>query len=127
MPEPNSVALGRGAPTIYSEPMSSEPSKAEATMCVDPGATGAGGASSCPGAEELVRRYGGSEGAGPNLDHTPPPGDGSACADDALRAIGACAAALRRDPNGLLSCAGALGGYIECLATEDAANPGKKP
>jgi len=135
MSEPSSVALGRGAPSIiHSEPLSSEPPEAEAAVCIDPsarGVTGSGGA----GAEALVRRFSGSEGAGPGGEPAPVPPNGPSCGDDALRAVGACGLAViaGTTTGGLgaliagLGCAGALGGYIECLAAENAANAGAKP
>jgi hypothetical protein len=64
------------------------------------------------------------------------PPNGPSCGDDALRAVGACGSVVLA---GMMSggvgalivgvgCAGALGGYIECLATaDDAANGGAKP
>jgi hypothetical protein len=142
MPETNGVALGRGTPSAYPEPMSSEPPNAEATMCVDPSSssapaagdvTGAGGSSA--GAEELVRRFGGSEGAGTTLDPQPMPEDESSCGDEALRALAACAQAVRSAPPkgpidaviSAIACAGSFGGYIECLANEAAEKGGVKP
>jgi hypothetical protein len=64
------------------------------------------------------------------------PPDGPSCSDDALRAVGACGVAILSGTTTAgvgalvagLGCAGALGGYIECLATAgDAANPQEKP
>lgn len=146
MPETNNVALGRGAPAVYSEPLSSEPpvpSSAEATMCVNPSAGGAtapgevtGTGGSGAGAEELVRRFGGSEGAGANLDPEPEPTGGPSCSDDAIRAIGACGGAVVVGiaSGGMAAvfagmvCAGNLDGYLECLeSAEDAKNAGIKP
>ena len=135
MSEPSIGALGGGAPsTVHSEPISSEPSRTEALACVAP-SSGAGGASGA-GAEALVRRFSGTEGAGPGLEPAVVPPNGPSCADDALRAIGACggAVALGTMSGGTgavfagFVCAGALGGYLECLETADqAANARAKP
>jgi hypothetical protein len=135
MSEPNIGAIGGGPPSIvHPEPLSSEPPRTEPLACVDP-AAGSGGASGA-GAEALVRRFSGAEGAGPSLEPAVVPPDGPSCGDDALRAVGACGVVVLAGTTTAgvgalvagLGCAGALGGYIECLATADeAANPKAKP
>jgi hypothetical protein len=138
MPETNGVALGQGAPSIVQmEPMSSEPPEAPVAACVDPSAGGSGGAGGAgSGAEELVRRFGGSEGAGPTADPQPLPEGGPACDGDALGAIGSCGSAIRQGASkgpwgivyGALSCVSALDDYLKCLANEkDAEKAGEKP
>jgi len=128
MSESGIHAVGANAPNVvHSEPISSEPPPAEPLACVDPSAgyDGAGGADA--GAEALVRRFGGSEGAGAGIEPAPF-SDGSSCADDALRALASCAAAVSKgELHNVLACIGAVQGFMECLATEDAAKAGAKP
>jgi hypothetical protein len=128
MSEPSIAPLGAGAPSIiHPEPISSEPPPTEPLACVAPpaGYDGAGGADA--GAEALVRRFGGSEGAGAGAE-PPPFSDGSSCADDALRAIASCASAVSRgELHNVLGCIGAVQGFLECLANEDATKAGAKP
>ena len=134
MSESGISAVGANAPTVvHPEPISSDPPRTEPLACVDPSAgyDGAGGA----GADALVRRFSGSEGAGPGIEPAGVPESGPSCADDALRAIGACGMAVTVGMGSAgmaavftgMVCAGALGGYLECLKSSDAAKAGEKP
>jgi hypothetical protein len=84
--------------------------------------------SGASGAQVLVERFGGAQGAGgtgevPKEPETPRASE--SCIDDAARAAAACGQAVRYASAGgvgailgAISCVGNLGGYLECLATQ---------
>lgn len=129
MPENNVGRVSGSVPSFVSiEPDASMPDPAKELMCVDRASEGAEGASGA-GTEALVRRFSNASGAGGGGGFVDLPAkEGTSCADEALRAIGACGATavLATGTAGaalLLSgigCVGNLGSLVECLANEKA-------
>ena len=121
---------GTGPSFVSTEPDPSEPRAPEALMCVNKAAEGGEGASGA-GTEALVRRFSDASGAGGGSGYVDLPApEPSSCVDDALRALGACSttALLAGGTAGVAllvstaSCAGNLGGFLECLASDDSAS-----
>jgi hypothetical protein len=99
-------------------------------MCVDKASEGGEGTSGA-GSAALVRKFSQAAGAGGGSGYVGvPASEPTSCLDDELRAFAACSATalLSGGTLGLgfivsaASCAGNVGGYLECLATERAAS-----
>ena len=128
MPDPSIGPVTTTAPPLMcEEPVSTNPAGSQTPVCVCPPVESSEG-SGASGAQVLVERFGGYQGAGgtgevPEEPETPR-ASGS-CDDDAARAVASCGQAVRYASAGgvgailgAIGCAGALGGYLECLATE---------